>query len=186
MDSMIPALALMGVIGAITIFGGYRLTNRGGKRRSSALRAVGTAIMMIVLGAFVLFDEGVFDDLLDGQGVQVEATSAVPYNRLFSLALNESTPYQLTVGDAVGLAYNGELGQIVSFTVKPEVGSAPSVSLVTGNPPNVDIIVDGGAVDTLVCGYQFDFNGEVIFVFEAQSTTTYTVELVDGNEACQE
>lgn len=185
MDAMIPALALMGVIGAITIFGGYRLTNRGQNRRSGAVRAVGTAIMMIVLGAFVLFDEGFFDDLLsDGQSAPVEST--VPYNRLFSLALNESTPYQLTVGDTIGLAYNGELGQIVSFTVEPEVGSAPSVSIVTGNPPNVDIIIDGGAVDTLVCGYQFDFNGEVIFVFEAQSTTTYTVKLVDGNEACQE
>lgn len=182
MDSLLFII----IIGAITLagslIGGYRLAQIRGRHQKS-IRAIGFLVVLVIIGIALYFE---FQDIVivqDGNPPTLVQPTIQPV-RIEMLELNQSTSYPLILDDELALTYEGELGQVVTLTIIPETGTSPTVYLsaqIGDNAPISDGSIRARGKQTIVCGYQFDFNGTFTFLFQATDNTNYTVEFVDGN-----
>jgi len=180
MDSSILVLVLIGIIGAVSLFGGYRQVKKQ-RQGIQRLRPIATVIILFVLVGFFLFEQGLFDG--NPLPPPTLAPTEVP-SRTETLILNETVTYPLVVGDKMTLSYTGELGQVVTLTLKPATGNSPTITIIKGEPPTVEKTIRARGLQTIICGYQFDANGTFSFAFLAEESTDYTIEFVEGN-ACR-
>ena len=186
------SLLIMIILGVIAIggslIGGFRLA-KVQTRLMKKIRLVGTMLLLLAVGVYL------FSELRDSASIQngiqslqpSATTSAVRSVRTEGLELNQTTSYQLNLDEELALTYDGELGQVVTLTIIPEIGTAPTIYLssqVGDNPPIADGSIRARGQQTIVCGYQFDVNGTLTFLFQATENTSYRVEFVEGN-SCQ-
>ena len=180
MDSSMLALILVGIIGAVSIFGGYRLA-RMKHSNDKQIRAIARILIVVILLIALLLK------LKDFSGTDTPTAPSIPTQipiQMETLTLNETTTYTLTAGNTVALRYAGELGQVATLTLKPDSGDSPAIVIMRGNPPTAERSIHARGLQTIICGYQWEDNETVTFSFQATATTTYTVEFVDGN-TCQ-
>jgi hypothetical protein len=185
MDSLI-IIIIVGVfaIGG-SLIGGFRfakIQNRGMRK----IRPIGTIILLLAVGIYYFLE---FQDSVPIQDgiLPTEPQATVSSARIEMLELDQTTSYTLNVDDEIALTYEGELGQVVTLTIIPETGTAPTIQIssqVADNSSISDESIAAQDTQTIVCGYQFTSNGTVTFLFQATESTSYTVEFVDGN-TCQ-
>ena len=179
MDSSILVLILIGIVGAVSLFGGYRLA-RLPRRNDTQLRFLISVIIAVILAVWFLYDRGFFDNNNNIAPPAPSQPTQIPIQSE-ALSLNETTTYTLAEGDKMALSYTGELGQVVTLTLKPESGDSPAIVIMRGDPPTAERSIRARGLQTVICGYQWEDNETVTFSFQATATTTYTVEFVDGN-----
>ena len=171
---IVGAVALMG-----SLVGGFRLAQMRGQRRPTTLMRFIVALVFVAIYGYLQFGDRLFTQ-------DTPPSSAVDSARIEMLTLNQTTSYTLNTGEGIALSYDGELGQIVTLTIIPDTGTAPTIHLssqVDDNPPISDSSINAEDDQTIVCGYEFTSNATYTFLFQATTDTTYTVEFVDGN-AC--
>lgn len=178
MTSTMLVLLLMGIIGVITIFGGYRFA-RVERQNSKQIRAIIAIIIAVIMAVWLLYDMGFFDEDNEALPTQTQSTSVPVENA--TLTLNETASYSLLEGYIMSLSYTGELGQVVTLSVEPEDGDSPPVTIIRGDPPAAERSIRARGLQTIICGYEYTDNETVTFTFQAVATTTYTIEFVDGN-----
>lgn len=182
MDSFIIILLVGAIALAGSVMGGYRLAQMRGRNRKT-MRAIGFIIALVIIAIALYFEFQDVRMIQEGNPPTAIQPTTKPM-QIEALTLNQSETYTLNLDDEVALTYEGELGQVVTLTIIPETGTSPTVFLssqVDDNPPVPDGSIRARGKQTIVCGYQFDFNGTFTFMFTATDFTNYTVEFVEGN-----
>jgi hypothetical protein len=168
---IVGAVALMG-----SLVGGFRLAQIRGQKRPPMLMRVIVALVFIAIYGYLQFGDRLF--------TQDTPPTSTESARVEMLILNQTSSYTLQAGEDIALTYDGELGQIITLTIIPETGTAPTIHLssqIDDNPPVENESISAEGNQTTICGYEFTSNATYTFSFQATTDTTYTIEFVDGN-----